>query len=86
MESYRILLPSCNIENVIFGVDDQLTNFILLIYKFILYKNRNSSNTKLTLSIFKNTLKQYKRIEYKVALNKQKIESHNKKWEKLANL
>ena len=86
IKSFGILLPSCNNENIIFGVDDQLINFILLVYKLILFKTRNKSNIVLSISIFKNTLKLYKTIEWKVALNKQKVEIHNKKKERLEKL
>lgn len=85
LEEFDIDLPVCNKANIILGIDDELANFIILLYKFTLYKQREKQKAYLSISFFKNTVRQYRTIEYKAALNKNKINCHTKKWKKLIN-
>ena len=84
LEEYEIALPSSNKENIILGVDGTTENFIILLYKFSIYKQREKQKSP-SLQQFKNLLKQYEIIEKKVAISKNKIHIHKKKWEKLQN-
>ena len=79
-------MPPCSKRNIILGVDDGLINFIILLFKLYLYKLRGKNNIYVSVSIFKNLVIRYKKIEEKVALNRNKSEIHRKKWEKLKEI
>jgi len=75
LERFNIRLPEVNKVNIILGIDDNVSNFIILIYKLSLYKARENGKVP-SLSLFKNSLKHYEYIENKVAKAKQ-VEQNN---------
>lgn len=77
-------MPESSKFNVILGVDDIAINFIILLFKFCLYKARESKKIP-TLSIFLNLLSHYEKIEFLVAKSKNKVKNHNHKWKKIKN-
>ena len=76
--------PQHNIENIILGAESvkPLINHIILIFKLVLYKARESGKTP-SLEYFKNYLNYIQKIEFTIALKNGKLESHNKKWKPL---
>ena len=76
------MLPVLNKQNIILGVDDMTINFIILLYKYSLYKQREKQKPP-SLQQFKNLLKYYELIERKMTINKNKTHIHNKKWGKI---
>ena len=80
--NYGISLPNSNKKNIILGVDKITINFVILLFKYLLYKQREKEKPP-SLQQFKNVLRQYEFIERKVAINKNKTLIHNKKWEKI---
>lgn len=77
----NVYLPEINKVNVniILGVDDVTTNFIILLFKYCLYKGRDSKRAP-SLSFFQNLLSHYEKIELVVAKTKNLIDKHNDKW------
>lgn len=82
-EKNGINLPESNLINILLGVDDTIVNYILLSFKLLLYKSRDKDKIP-TLSLFKNILKQNKKIEYKTAKSKDIHLKHNNKWSKIS--
>ena len=64
-------------------VDNVLANFIILIYKYSLYKHREKEILP-SVELFKNMIHNYERIERIIAGSRNKIEIHRKKWRNLS--
>ena len=86
LKSFDIIMPPCSKRNIIVGVDDVLINFIILLFKLYLYQLRGKNNIYISVSMFKYLVLRYNKIEEKVALNRNKIEIHKKKWDKLKEI
>ena len=84
-EKSEINLPEFNSVNILLGVDEQSTNYIVLSYKIFLYKSRACQKYP-TFQSFKNFVAQNEKIEYNVALSRQMIKKHIKKWKKLISI
>ena len=88
-EQYNIYLPEANPINIILGVErsenNELINVIVLIYKIVIYKARNSGKVP-TLPLFLNSLKQYETLEKKCARDGRNLAFHFMKWDKLQNI
>ena len=82
LENYGIALPSSNKESIILGVDNVTDNFIILLYKYSIYIQREKPPT---LKQFKHLLYFYEKIERRMAASKNIMHTHNKKWGKLLN-
>ena len=85
-----IHLPPLELQIVLFGVEKdfpnaQIVNFVLLLYKLVLYNVRKLARQP-TLNHFKTTLKKYEQIEYRVAKNQNKHYQHIEKWGQLLHL
>lgn len=85
-EKLRILLPSANSINVIYGIHpckktNWLENHLLLLFKQIVYNGRNNPNI-LTLSYFKQKVSEIQKIEYKIAQKRNKLPVHLTKWDR----
>ena len=77
--TYNVYLPEISKVNIILGVDDITTNFIILLFKYCLYKGRDSKRPP-SLPFFQNLLCHYEKIELLVAKTKNLIDKHNDKW------
>ena len=42
LEGFDVILPSLNKFNILLGVDNELINFIIVLYKYSLYKTREN--------------------------------------------
>jgi len=82
LEKYNITLPESNRSNIILGIEENVSNYVILMYKLTIYKAREKGKVP-SLSLFKNFLVYSEKIEYMVAMAKNKLFSHIKKWEKL---
>jgi len=84
-EEYNISLPALDKSNILLGihVDNVLANFIILIYKYSLYKHREKEIVP-SIELFKNMLHNYEQIERIIAGSRNKIEIHRKKWRNLS--
>jgi len=86
LSKFTIVLPQCNIENIILGVTpDQnivMVNQILYSYKLLLYKFRPAGHVP-TLELFINHLRSLETIEYKIASSNDRVSYHLKKWQNL---
>ena len=70
--------------SILFGVEDNfqnanLVNFLILIYKLLIYKTRESAKPP-TLAHFLTILGHYELIESKIAYNQDKLFQHLSKW------
>jgi hypothetical protein len=83
-KEYNISLPALDKSHILLGIDKVLVNFIILIYKYSLYKHREKK-ILLSIELFKNMLHSYERIERIIAGSRNKIEIHRKKWNNLSN-
>ena len=84
-----ILLPECmDPQTIILGAwnaktpDFVIINHIILLFKCYIYVKRQDNNC---INIFgiKNFIKHIERIEHKMALNRDKPDTHYKKWDQL---
>ena len=75
-----------NILNITFGIEGKglqnaLLNFIIISGKYFIFRS-NYIKTTPCLNSYIMYLKKRIKIEMHIALNKDKIKTHNKKWEK----
>ena len=82
IEQFGIDLPALNKFNILLGVDDILVNFVILIYKYTLYKAKKNAFL-VSLNSFKNELFMYEYIERRIAKSRKNILYHQNKWNKL---
>ena len=80
---YNINLPEQNFSTMILGVDDCLINHLILIFKILLYKARDTQILP-SIVFFQHKLSSIINMEETIAKKKGKINQHKKKWEKLA--
>ena len=80
---YNINLPEQNFSTMILGVDDCLINHLILIFKILLYKARDTQILP-SIVFFQHKLSSIINMEETIARKKGKINQHKKKWEKLA--
>jgi len=87
LKPYNIKLPELTSVLMVTGLHDNnnviLVNFILLLYKYFIYRCRNSS--LLSLKGFQTLLKHYEKLEYTIAYKNNKLSFHLTKFEKLRN-
>ena len=84
LKNHRVKLPNITKIDIILGVNDIEINMILLLYKLILYKSRGKGITPSLVS-FKNTLRNFEKIENLIAKSRNKIKTHGEKWKNIVN-
>jgi hypothetical protein len=82
LEKFDLFLPESNTYNIILGVDDLTINFVILMFKLILFKKRENEKIP-NIGIFALFLKSFEIIERKAAQTKNNMPQHLKKWQKL---
>ena len=82
LRSFGVFLPELNKLDILLGVDDVLVNFVILLYKYSLYRSREKNNM-LSLLLFTNIILKYEQIERKIARSRNKIAYREKKMEKI---
>ena len=85
LRSFGVFLPELNKLDILLGVDDVLVNFVILLYKYSLYRSREKNNMP-SLLLFTNIIQKYEQIERKIARSRNKIAYHEKKWKRLSLL
>ena len=74
-----ITLPNPNFQTIILGVDSPLLNHLILLYKIILYKRRDTGKAP-TLESYIIYVKSVMDIEWSIAKKRGKVEQCSKKW------
>lgn len=83
LQTEGIKLPDLNLTNVILGSDNETINeFLFLLYKFLLYFYRTKGIIPKLIN-FQTKLQEYESIEYAIAKNNGKLDTHFKKYEKI---
>ena len=80
-----ITLPNPNFQTIILGVDSPLLNHLILLYKIILYKRRDTGKAP-TLESYIIYVKSVMDIEWSIAKKRGRVEQCSKKWSKLTSM
>ena len=85
---FDILLPKLDKLTILYGIipwsfENALLNHFILIYKQTLFYNRDSSNANL-MAEFTRRIKNIYHLEDIIAKRKNKLPTHNKKWNQYA--
>ena len=90
MERVQLSLPKYNMPDILYGilptdVENSLTNTIILIFKYTLFKSKDEINPNLFLN-FNNKLSNINKVEYIIASKNNKLGLHLEKWTPILQL
>ena len=78
MDTQTIILGAWNAKTP----DFVIINHIILLFKRYIYLKRQDNHC-INISGIKNFIKHIERIEHKIAFNRDKLDTHYKKWDQL---
>ena len=80
-------MPNLETQSIIYGIlpctpENELVNLLIILFKKLVFDGRKNDRF-VTLSTFIYKLKEINRIEYNIAMKKNKLSKHFTKWKNI---